>query len=144
MMYQKAKGFYTVQIDDDDSIAIDYIEKVLDAIQEYEPDCITYNEYCDMDGIITISDMSIRYDDWKTNPSGQEFKYLRTPTPKCVIKTTLCKSISKIDLRFGEDHAFSKLIKPLLKSEYHIDEYMYYYTRVTKKGETKNKRYGIK
>jgi hypothetical protein len=142
LMYEKAQGLYTVQLDDDDFIAPDYIGRVLEAIK-LDPDCVTYQERCDMDGKIELANISLTYADWKTNDKpGVMFKYERTPFNICPIKTVLCLLAGMDDVRWAEDHTFSKRAKSLIKSEVHIDDYMYFYQRRTG-GQTFKQRYGF-
>ena len=86
---------------------------------------------------------SIEYDDWdgdgvKVFQDG--FSFHRTPFMKDVIKTDIAKSVQVPDLRFGEDHQWSKLIKPLLKTEHHIPEQIYHYIYIS--NQTFEERYG--
>jgi hypothetical protein len=44
LLYHRANGLYSFQIDDDDSIAPDAIKLILEAITQL-PDCITFQEH---------------------------------------------------------------------------------------------------
>ncbi len=141
-MYNDAKGIYSVQIDDDDSISIDYIYEVYIATLAGS-DCIGYKERCLFDGKNPkISDFSLKHRDWK------EFKipvsgcnYVRSPFCKTPILTSICRAVGVCDLRFGEDHKFAQDVLPHLKTETYINKIMYHYFY---KKEDHNKKYGIK
>lgn len=143
-MYQKANGLYVVQWDSDDWISEDGLKKIVDAIFDYQGvDCITYEEYVHINGITQSANHSIKYDDWAG--TGREilydgFAYHRTPYMKDVIKTSIAKSVPVPDCRFGEDHEWSKLIRPLLETEHHIPEEIYHYIYIS--NQTFEERYG--
>lgn len=141
-MYKISKGLFTVQIDDDDWIAPDYVKLCHEAT--YEPvDCIGYQEYCTFNGINPQkSDMSIKYPRWNDfNPPVNGFDHARTPFCKTPIKTTICQKVGVKDMRWGEDHDFAKRIYPFLKREHYINKSMYFYRY---KKEDFNKKYGIR
>lgn len=137
LLYQRASGEYSWQIDDDDEIATNSISKILEAIKQ-NPDCITFQEKCIIDGIEYTSNHSLKYPDWYEKIDG--FDYVRTPFMKDVIRTDLCKAIPVPHIRFGEDHQWSRLIKPHLRNEYHFDEQLYHYIH---NSTPHTERYGI-
>lgn len=140
-LYAEAMGRYGMQVDDDDMIHKDFIERVLDAIRENPGvDCICYKELCIYDGKkVESSDHSMNYPDWRDNFNG--FDHVRTPFFKDVIRMDIARQAFIPDIRFGEDHAFAKSIHPMLKTEFHIDEFLYIYRH---NATPHNERYGIK
>jgi glycosyltransferase involved in cell wall biosynthesis len=142
LLYKQAKGAYTVLLDDDDTVAPDYIAKVMEALKQ-EPDCVGYLEQCTMDGVVKIACHSNRFKDWKDNYGG--YDYARTIFYKDVIKTSIAQKVQVRDMRFGEDHNFAKRLKVsgLLKKEVFINEIMYYYSYQTMSKSEHLKRYGI-
>jgi len=145
-MYQKANGLFVVQWDSDDWISETGLIGIICLInQSPEVDCVTYEEHVHINGVNYTSNHSIKYDDWEGEgntefPDG--FNFHRTPYMKSVIKTEIAKSVPVPDCRFGEDHQWSKLIKPLLNSEHHIDEEIYHYIYIS--NQTFEERYGEK
>lgn len=142
LMYRAANGFFSWQIDDDDDIAEDAIPLILEAIKQ-EPDCITFEEHCLMDGKEYCSNHSIAYGDWEGD--GQKlledgFHFHRTPFMKSVIKTSIAQSIPIPHIRFGEDHQWAQALKPHLKTEVHIPKQLYFYQHIS---SSHNERYGI-
>jgi len=139
-LYKYSSGLYSWQIDDDDDIADNAIELILNAIKSNpDADCITFEEYIDIDGKIQRSNHSLKYGDWNNNEDG--FDYVRTPFMKSVIKTEIAKSVPIPHIRFGEDHQWSQALKPHLKTELHISEQLYRYIH---RSSDHNTRYGIK
>lgn len=141
LLYQRAKGEYSIMWDDDDYIHKEGLKLIVEALQS-KPCCVTFQELCQIDGVIKHSNFSLQYPDWHDNPSWPEgFHYARTPFFKCVIRTDLCKQVGVEDLRFGEDHVFAQKIKPLLKHEVYIPHPIYHYIHWS---SDHNSRYGIK
>jgi glycosyltransferase involved in cell wall biosynthesis len=142
-MYLASKGLFTVQLDDDDWIATDYVKLCYEGT--FEPvDCIGYHEHCTFDGIRPkVSDFSIKYPAWKEyqHPLNGRFNHVRTPFCKSPIKTEICKKVGVKDMRFGEDHDFAIRVYPFLKKEHYINKSMYFYRYKTENHKVK---YGIK
>lgn len=131
VLYQRAKGVYCVQWDSDDGIHPEGLKMIIEAIKNNPGvDCITYEEYVNIDGKEYKSNHSLKYPDWegegdKEFPDG--FHFHRTPFMKSVIKTEIAKSVPVNPIRFAEDHQWAQLIKPLLKTEFHIPIEIYRY-----------------
>lgn len=148
-LYNMAKGVYSWQIDDDDDIANNAIEKIINAINfslslMIPIDCITFEEYVSIDGKEFKSNHSKDYGGWEGDGSKlleDGFHYHRTPFFKSVIRTELANSVPIQPIRFGEDHAFANDLHPLIKSEVHISEQLYRYIHIS---SNHNERYGIK
>ena len=143
-LYRYANGLYSWQIDDDDSISDDAIRLILEAIKQ-NPDCITFQEHCNINGSIFKSNHSLQYSGWEGD--GQKelydgFHYHRTPFMKSVIKTDIARSVPIPHIRFGEDHQWAQTLKPHLKTEVHIPDELYHYIH-NSKPEDHNGRYGI-
>lgn len=141
-MYEKAKGLFTVQLDDDDFIDKDYVLLCYEGTFK-DVDCIGYQEHCTFDGLNPKkSDFSIKYSGWKDfKPPVNGFHHARTPFFKTPIKTEICKKVGVKDMRFGEDHDFAIRVYPHLKKEHYINRIMYLYRY---KSEEHKKKYGIK
>ncbi len=140
MLYNKANGLYSWQIDDDDSISDNAIQLILNAIKSNpEVSCITFREKCMMNGEYKSSNHSLKYSQWMDNQDG--FSYVRSPFYKDVIRTDIAKTVPFPPIRYNEDEQWSMALYPHLKTEIHIDEELYYYQYT----ETNhNERYGIK
>lgn len=139
MLYRRANGAYSWMIDDDDDISANALGEIAKAMTN-QPDCITFKEMCHMNGQSFIANHCLKYKDWADNEDGYDF--VRTPYFKDVIKTAIAKKVPVPHIRYGEDHAWSRLIKPHLKSEVHIDQPIYIYQHNSKPHEH-NKRYGF-
>jgi hypothetical protein len=142
-LYRMSNGIYALQWDSDDGVHPDAISKIMYALSS-RPDCVTYRERCDMDGVVKKSNHSTSYRDWEGDGSqvlSDGFHFHRTPFFKDVIRRDYCVHIGVADMRYGEDHDFSLLIKPMLLNEVHIDEELYLYNYTPAEH---NVKYGIK
>lgn len=139
LLYKEANGLYSIQLDDDDQLSRNAIELILEAIKSNpEVDCVTFEEYIEIDGVVQRSNHSLKYDDWADRQDG--YDYIRTPFMKDVIKTEIARSVPIPHIRFGEDHEWSKRLKPFLKTEIHINQQLYRYIYKSKPNED---RYGL-
>lgn len=139
-LLEAARGEYIVFIDDDDTVPVYYIERILAAIKAESPDTIGFLIDCDIEGKKESAIASNRYEDWCENRDG--FRHCRTPYQKTPILKSIALQIGYKDMRYGEDYDYSKRLKKsgLIKSEYFINEVMYFYNY---KHEPHNKKYGI-
>lgn len=138
-LYQKANGLFSLQVDDDDYLADNALWAIITSLH-LDTHCLTFQEKCLINGERFTSNHSLKYDSWGDNIDG--FDYVRTPFMKSVIRTSIAKSIPVPHIRYGEDHEWSKLIKPHLKREIHLDSELYIYQH-NSKPEDHNSRYGI-
>lgn len=147
LLLTRASGEYVVFIDDDDDISDYYFTKVVSAIIDASPDCIGYKIGCtfrDLQGKITktaTAKVSNIYDGWHENRDGYDyaqFIYHKNPVLK-----RIALAAKFPELRFAEDFEYGRRIKPHLKTEYFIDDFLYFY-RFTEEAGGKNKRYNIK
>ena len=145
LLYKEANGVYSIQLDDDDQLSRDAVGLILKAIKENQDvDCVTFEERCQMNGQLYCANHSLRYDDWEGDgsrllPDGYHFH--RTPFYKDVIKTSIAQSVPFQYIRFEEDHAWSRDLKPHLKTEVHIPKQLYYY--IHEHNQTFEERYGF-
>ncbi len=137
-MLETANGEYVVMIDSDDLVPDNYIQEVLKALRS-KPDCIGHKIECSGTSGKTES-VSIRYQQWCEKRYG--FDYIRTPYPKVPIRKDICLKIGYKDMRYGEDHDFSKRLKfsKLIKKEAYIDQVLYFYRY---KEANHKEKYGI-
>lgn len=143
ILYNRAQGVYTVQVDDDDTVCEDYVPTILNNIKDF-PDCVGYYEHCTIDGQHKRSEISLRLNSWETfSPARSGVDYFRTPYFKVPILTTICKEVGVKDMRFGEDHDFAQRIFNKLRNCKFIDKYMYYYSANSLTPQEHNERYGI-
>lgn len=139
-LYNRAKGLYSVHIDDDDDIVDDYIETIYHELTG--EDTIGYVERCIINGSVQYSKISAEFNDWESKYE-EGYHYKRTPFFKVPILTELCRKVGVEDLRFGEDHDFARRLKPHIKSHKFINKVMYLYSANTLTAEQHKERYGL-
>ena len=90
-----------------------------------------------MEGIKEIAAASIKYD-WMENMDG--FRYVRSIYHKTPVKREIVLKCMFPNQSFGEDYQYSMRLKPYLKKEIYIDEFLYYYNY---KYENPKIKYGL-
>lgn len=131
-MVEMSQGDYYVFVDDDDRIEPDYISSLLSAAESVA-DVITFLASVSIDGNPPkICRYSKDYDrDYNTSS-----EYHRLPNHICCVKRSVGRQVSFPNISRGEDSAYSKILKPLLQSQHHIDRVLYHYDFSTQTTET--------
>lgn len=127
-LLQLSQGKYIIFIDDDDLVASDYIEKILEACKS-ECDCIGIS------GLITTNGVAERQ--WHISKDYQqwferEYVYYRTPNHISPVKRELALAAGFPDISFGEDFEYSMRLLPMLKTEIKIPGILYFYRYANK------------
>ena len=133
-----AAGDYIAFADDDDEVHPEYLSRILAAIDQgpdvvgFKVACYGYANACKSPEIMEPADVSIRYDGWANDQNG--FKYVRYPHH---LAPTQREHAMAIGYRghYGEDHDYSVRMQASgrLKTEVHIDEFLYIYRFNAKK-----------
>ena len=144
-MIEHATGQYVVHIDDDDHVAPDYIQTVVSALAS-GPDCIGHYEV--VEGMAPAPQLSKWTKDaprWMEGREAQRYKvdYVRTTFHKTPLKREHALAIGFKDMRFAEDHDFSKRLKAsgLCRTEVFIPRVLYIYRY---SNEPHEQKYGIR
>ena len=122
-----ALGDYVCFADDDDSVAPDYIESILKAIEK-GTDCIGFKIKCYMEGKEENAASSMKYD-WADNVDG--FRYVRSIYHKTPVKRELALKAKFPHISNAEDKAYSEALNPYLNTETEITEPIYHYAYLT-------------
>lgn len=138
----RACGQYVCHIDDDDLVAPNYVQSVLDAIDR-QPDCVGFKVQRfsdDRDIGYSVNSLAAGFYHKEKLPDGRAL-YWRTPNHLNPIRRDLALRCKFPEMNFGEDTAFAKQLRPHLRTEWFIDEYLYLYyyrTPMTRMHETVN------
>ena len=122
-MIDMAQGKYVVFVDDDDRVASDYIQTLLDATAS-DADSIVFQAEVSLNGEppkICYYSKDVRRD--YNTPST----YHRIPNHICCVKRSVSLKSSFPNVLYGEDASYGKVLLPHLKTEYKIDKVLYYY-----------------
>lgn len=124
-LLSKSSGDYIVFIDDDDLVSTNYIEKIVNSIQE-NSDCIGFKGRIEQNGEMCLFTNSLKIKN-KYSLNKQYFSHICHINP---IKASIAKQYRFLDKFFGEDKSWLKKIldSELLKTETFIDEEMYFYS----------------
>lgn len=135
-LLEQSTGKYVCYIDDDDTVADDYIDTLLSAAKA-DPDCIGFKLMCHFKNNPCTAVHSIRYA-WKENVDG--FRYVRSPHHLTPVKREIAIQVGFNDKRSGEDRDYSNGLVGKLKSEVFIDRHLYNYLYLEQPAHIK---YGI-
>lgn len=147
-LLEESKGKYIIYIDDDDMIHNEYCKIIINVIKNTNADMIGYK----LQRIVNTNkpelvDCSLKYKKWFNSPIN-EFSYVRDIDIKVPIKRELVlkcgfRDISLLD-NLSEDYYFAKDVREHIKTEFYIDEVMYYYNCDTLSIPDINIKYGVK
>ena len=129
-LLQSATGDYVAFIDDDDLVAPNYVDLILDAIQT-NPDVVGMNLVMTVNGKkAERSYHSLSYKTWFDLPDPTfpgHRTYFRNPNHLNPVKREIALAVGFPNITEAEDKAYSAGILPLLKTEVKIDQPIYYY-----------------
>lgn len=123
IMVDAAQGRYVQFIDDDDRIESDMFKSILDAT-ESNADVITFIVNVSLNG---GEPKPCFYSKWYTEDENLEDSYLRLPNHICVVKREVASKVSFPNILYGEDSAYSKLLREHLRTEFNIPRVLYHY-----------------
>jgi len=133
-----AKGDYVCFVDDDDFVSVDYVDSILEAMEE-NPDVITFGLARNHNGVF---DRHCYYSIEFDRDRDTKEAYYRIPNHLMVFKREIAQSVKYKNVSFGEDAEWAKLVKPLLKTEKVIPKILYLYESNDQLSETR-KHYKI-
>lgn len=118
-----SQGDYIVFIDDDDRIESNYISSLLEAI-ESKADIITFHVSVSLNG----EESKICY---YSNKYAKDYNstnaYHRLPNHICCVKKEIALKVPFLNIKNGEDSAYSKQLKPHLRTQHEINKVLYHY-----------------
>ena len=133
-LLQIARGKYIAFLDDDDAVSKDYMSKILKAIDDNDVDCISFNQWCSIDGEPMDVEFAIG------NPPGQVWRdedgflgdIKRPPYHMCLWRSTIAKSeafnpVYGANGQSSEDIDWLLRLYPKIQTEHHIDDSLHGY-----------------
>lgn len=134
-LLQMARGKYIAFLDDDDAVSKDYMSKILTAIDQNDVDCISFNQWCSINGEPMDVEFGIG------NPHGQLWRdedgflgdIKRPPYHMCLWRSEIAKSepfnsmIGENGQSYAEDIDWLMRLYPKVQTEYHIDDALHGY-----------------
>lgn len=135
ILLTQAKGKYLCFVDDDDDVSDCYVDELLKAVRSNK-DCASLKGIITWDGEKPeVFEHSIKYKEYRNDLRCQEVVYERYPNHLNCIKSCIAKQISFTHKNHSEDTDFADSLfeSKLIKSEYYIEEILYYYRYARKK-----------
>lgn len=136
LMVDMAQGKYVVFVDDDDRIADDYIQAILDATAS-DADSIVFQASVSLNGERPVI---CHYSKDVLKDYNAYDAYYRIPNHICCVKKKLALKSSFPNVLYGEDSGYSKVLLPHLKTECKIERVLYYYDYNVETTETQDWR----
>jgi glycosyltransferase involved in cell wall biosynthesis len=135
-----ATGDYICHVDDDDLITSDYVSSILTAIEATAPDCISFNARRYTDGVYVGEQiMRLEYHEYYDRPDGLEtFVFERPVNHLCPIRADIAKRTPFPTITRLEDLAYATAVRPLLRTETHINAFLYHYFVRSHRHEQRN------
>jgi glycosyltransferase involved in cell wall biosynthesis len=132
ILLNKSIGRYVCFIDDDDIISDDYVIKLVNAIQS-NADVITFcGDYVE-NTLRTPFSISLVHRGNFNHPNI----FYRLPNHLCPVKREIALSCQFSNKNFGEDSDYSERINNYLKTEFHIQDKLYFYMYNANTSQTK-------
>ena len=123
-LVQRAEGKYCWFLDDDETIAPNYLETLVRLCCRNEDVC-TFRAIGKFDNYWAVYDMSL-YNTWN-EPSTPDKTVVRQPWHQCPVKTEYAKMYHFPDTSYGEDWAFMEKVLTHCKTEAHTDAILLQY-----------------
>jgi len=129
-LFSLSSGLYTCQIDDDDDVTDDFVSTLISIIEGIEmsdnnPEVISYNQKCDLDGKELLVVSSIQYPTTDSYVSNNVM--YRYPWHWCCWRNDIAKSGNFLNCNWGEDSIFSQSVKYNVTNEIKLDKVLCYY-----------------
>lgn len=132
LLLSRSKGKYVCFLDDDDTIAPNYIETLIRGIYSSFSDVISFNFLFKCDTYWSIGVMSLNHEDEEVTPNGLVYRNI---WHICPIKAEIAKKYAFGSINHGEDIGWLKQVRNDLKTEFHIDMILTQYNHSEKGSE---------
>jgi len=133
-LLQMARGKYIAFLDDDDAVSKEYMSKILTAIDQNDVDCISFNQWCSINGEPMDVEFGIG------NPHGQLWRdedgflgdIKRPPYHMCLWRREIAQSeafnpVYGANGQSSEDIDWLMRLYPKIQTEHHIDDSLHGY-----------------
>jgi len=122
-MMRLARGEYVVFVDDDDRVSPEYLSRLLEATR-VGADVISIEAEVTVNG---GKPKRCRYSTEFERDENTPHEYRRLPNHLCPVRRELALRTPFPTRQRAEDSAYSAALRPLLRSEHHVADVLYYY-----------------
>jgi glycosyltransferase involved in cell wall biosynthesis len=112
-LVQRARGKYLCFLDDDETIAPNYLEVLLNLCNQ-DKDVCTFRNISKLDNYWMIVDMSLAYSNEEANPNHD---VRRAPWHMCPVRSEYAKQFPFEDVNYAEDWTWMKKVLELCQNE---------------------------
>jgi hypothetical protein len=130
-LVKRAQGKYLCFLDDDESIAPNYVETLVRLCQ-LDRDVVTFRNISKLDNFWTIVDMNLDYFNEEASPFQVTF---RKPWHICPVRSIYAKLYSFEDISYGEDWKWMEKVLSHCQTEAHTDAVIHQYNYSSKHSE---------
>lgn len=136
MLVERALGKYLCFLDDDETIAPNYVETLLRLCYNANPDVLCFRSVAKMDNYWTVIDMSLR--NKFNNQATPDNVVKRLPWHICPVKSELAKQEIFADSNYGEDWQWFERVLKRCKSEMKSNSIIHQYNHSNKTSRADN------
>ena len=122
-----SKGVYSCFIDDDDDISDDYVDTILNIIENSKPspDVIVFQAM--FKDVLQGIEKPVKYSAGFLKDFEDADYFYRLPNHLTPMKMEILSKIWFKEVNYGEDFDFAKQIKPYLNTQASVSKILYYY-----------------
>lgn len=131
-LVKRAQGKYLCFLDDDESIAPNYLETLVRLCNE-DKDVCTFRNITKLDSYWCIVDMSLKHED--NYPARPSQIVLRKPWHICPVRSLFAKMHDFEDISYGEDYAWMEKVLSHCETEAKTDAIIHQYNHSSKISE---------
>lgn len=130
-LVKQAQGKYLCFLDDDETIAPNYLETLVRLCQ-HDADVVTFRNISKMDNFWMIVEMRLNYANETASPNHVVH---RSPWHICPVKSLYAKTFPFEDINYGEDWSWMRHVLTLCDTNAHTDAVIHQYNHNSKVSE---------
>ena len=131
VVLKAARGKYVACLDDDDTIADDYVQTICECIEgEHDFDVLAFDQHCTINGEEVMVHFDMRHqqnDPLVRDENGKYIDMCRPPWHMCVWKKEIADKTEFRDTSWGEDWDWVVQMYPHVKTQLKLDKVLHYY-----------------